>query len=381
MRILNFTNSYKPTIGGIEISIEMFRQGLIDAGHEVAIICPEHKNYVDEAPYVFRAPSIDVPEKIADVAIGFPLQSLLNITVQGLKPDLIHSQHPFLFGDVAASFAEELGVPLVHTFHTRYDTYFQKYVPILPELAGKLANEMVISYLKKCNYLIAPTPGIRDFIIDEYKVDIPITPIPTPIDLSAYENLDGGPVRARLGLEEAEVLLCITRLFPEKNMDFLLRAFAIVAANRPAARLLIVGDGPAMNALQQQTKKLKLENKIIFTGSVPHPHIPTYAAAADLFFFASQSETQGIVLVEALAAGKPVVALKASGVVDVLAEGGGIMTPPSEDALAEAAISLLTDDEQRQSLSQKAQQAAQRYSIAGATGRLIEAYEQALVRH
>ena len=137
MRVVFFTNAYKPTISGVVTSISLFRQGLLDAGHGVNIVAPQQGDYQDEEPYVFRLPAIDLPGEI-DLSLAMPLKALIETALRGLKPSLIHSQHPILMGDLAAAFARELEIPLVFTFHTRYDEYAQQYCRIQIEEMHRL---------------------------------------------------------------------------------------------------------------------------------------------------------------------------------------------------------------------------------------------------
>jgi 1,2-diacylglycerol 3-alpha-glucosyltransferase len=206
-------------------------------------------------------------------------------------------------------------------------------------------------------------------------VNVPVTVVPTPVDLSAYRDLDPERVRAALGLKDADLLLYVGRLSKEKSLDFLLRAFARIVLKRPQARLLLVGKGPHEHGLRHMVRELHLGERVIFTGSIPHSEVPHYVAAADLFVFSSVMETQGLVLIEAMAAGTPVVAVEAPASVDVLVEGGGMLVPPREDAFADGVLGLLADESRRRAMGEQAARAAQRYSIPAATECLFAVYE------
>ena len=163
MRILIFSNTYKPTVSGVVTSISLFRQGLVNAGHDVHIIAPEYEDYQDEEPYVFRFTALDLPERV-NLSVPIPFKTTMLPTVRGIKPALIHSQHPFSLGGLATDFARDLNLPLVFTLHSHYDVYARRYVPIVPKLAGIVTEEIVKRYLEKCAHIVAPTPSIRDFI-------------------------------------------------------------------------------------------------------------------------------------------------------------------------------------------------------------------------
>ncbi|HDQ72577.1 MAG TPA: glycosyltransferase family 4 protein [Chloroflexi bacterium] len=377
MRIVMFSNNYLPVISGVGTSITLLRRGLLEAGHEVHLVVPEYDDFVDEEPYIFRMPALDLGDQLR-VSLAIPLRAPIEVTMRGIKPHLIHCHHPIWLGEVAATFSRDLQVPLVFTFHTRYDEYAEQYVPLLPDLAHTVMREIVERYLERCTHVIAPTESIRDFIRQEYEVEAPITVLPTPVDLAAYQDLAPAPVRAKWGLEEAEVLLYVGRLAGEKNLDFLLRAFARIAEERPGARLLLVGDGPAKGKLRKLAQKLDIESDVTFTGAVPHEKVPDYAAAADLFVFASVTETQGLVLTEAMAAGTPVVAVEAPGSIDILTQGGGVLVEPQEQAFSEAVLGLLSDEERLKAKGEEAFQIAQRYSVSAIAERLLAVYEAAL---
>jgi len=377
MRIAIFSNAYKPTVSGVVTSMVRFRRGLLAAGHEVHVVAPAYDDYLDQEPYVFRLPAFEVPGDL-DVSLALPLKAPVAIAIRDIMPAVIHSQHPVLVGDLAADFAADLEVPLVFTFHTRYDEYAQEYVPVLPQLAGRLMEEVVQRYLDRCAHVVAPTPSIRAFIHRHYEVDVPVSVVPTPVDLSQYDSLDPHSIRQRLGLEDAEVLLYLGRLAGEKGLDFLLRAVSRVVSARPHVCLLVVGVGPEENHLRDFVRELGLQEHVIFVGVVPQAEVPHFAAAADLFVFSSVTETQGLVLIEVMAAGTPAVAVEAPGSVDVLSQGGGVLVPTQEEAFADAVLALLTDPARRQELGRQAARVTQQYGIAEATRSLLAAYEAAI---
>jgi 1,2-diacylglycerol 3-alpha-glucosyltransferase len=378
MRILVLSNAYKPTISGVVTSISLFRQGLIAANHDVHLFVPEYEDYRDEEPYVFRFPALDLSGQL-DLSLVLPFKAAMSPTARGIRPHLIHSQHPFWMGELAAALARDLDVPLVFTFHTRYDVYAEKYVPVVPKLAGKVTEEILKRYMGKCAHIVAPTPSIRDFIRREYEPDAPVSVVPTPVDMSGYHDLQPQRIRRDLGLADAELLLYVGRLADEKNLDFLLRSFAAVAAERPRARLILVGRGPHEQSLRRVVREQGLEECVVFCGPVAHDEVPHYAAAADLFVFTSLADTQGLVLIEAMAAGTPVVAVEAPGPVDVLAEGGGLLVSDQEDAFANAVLDLLDDEGRRQALSGQAVRAVERYTVPATTARMAAVYEEAVV--
>lgn len=376
MRVVFFTNSYKPTISGVVTSISHYRRGLVEAGHEVSLIAPRYDDYRDQEPYVFRFPAIDLNDA-ANISIAMPFKSLMGPTLWGIQPQLVHSQHPILMGDIGAAFAQELGIPLVFTFHTRYEQYIQQYIPIAPELSGKVVDTILRRYLEKCSHVVVPTPSIRR-LVEAYDLDLPVTVIPTPVDLRDYEALEPARVRQQWGLAGKEMLLFVGRLSAEKNLDFLIETFVAIRAERPRAHLVIVGDGPERKKLEKLAERLAVSSQIHFVGTVEHCEVPHYAAAADLFVFPSTTETQGLVLVESMAAGTPVVAISAPGPVDVLSVGGGLLVKGGARAFARGVIALLADPPRRQALGEEAQRVARRYTIPFAVEQLVRVYERVI---
>jgi 1,2-diacylglycerol 3-alpha-glucosyltransferase len=377
MRIAFFTNSYKPSISGVVTSINLFRKGLLENGHEVSVIAPEYADYEDEEPYVFRVPAIDFSQRV-DMTLALPWRGSLQRTISGIKPQIIHSQHPLVMGNLGAAFARQLKVPLVFTFHTLYEEYAQKYIKFMPELAGMVMDEVVERYLQHCTHIIAPAASIRNLIYRKYDIDVPVTVIPSPVDLAKFEQLEPDKIRAKLGLAGCEILLYVGRLSEEKNLTFLINTFALLAKKRSNSRLVLVGKGVDELDLRRTVEKLDLKQQVIFTGPVPYDEIPHYTAAADLFVFPSKTDTQGLVLVEAMAAGTPVVAVEADSSREVLSHGGGILVPGEVDSFASTIEQLLDNRERLHDLSREALQIAQRYDIQTAVDRLVNAYKAAL---
>jgi len=176
------------------------------------------------------------------------------------------------------------------------------------------------------------------------------------------------------------VLLFVGRLASEKGLDMLIQAFAIIHKSRPNVRLLLLGKGPHEDVLRANLRKSKLGKFVIFAGAVPHEQVPDYYAAADLFVFPSKTETQGLVIIEAMAAGLPVVAVRAPGAVDILADGGVVLVEDTPARFSRSVIELLEDPSKRASLREEAQRAVRRFQIPAATGDLITAYEETVER-
>jgi 1,2-diacylglycerol 3-alpha-glucosyltransferase len=380
MRIVLFTNAYKPTISGVVTSLSLFRKGLIEAGHDVFLIAPQYEEYVDEEPYIFRFPALDLTGQF-DMSLALPIKNLLEPTIHGLKPHIIHSHHPVLMGDLAIAFARDLEIPLVFTFHTQYDQYAQHYIPLAPTLAGRVMEEVVQRYLKHCDHLVVPSESIRNKVMEQYKLDRTITVVPTPVDLSIFKSGSKTESRESLGWSDAQILLYVGRIAREKNLDLLIDAFGLIAGRTPSVRLALLGRGPHRDHLVEKAHKLGISKQVEFVGAVEHEQVPRYMAAADVFVFTSTTDTQGLVLIEAMASGTPVAAVRAPGPIDVLQDGGGVLTEATAESFADAVSSLLEAPVRLEALSGQAYELAQRYSIRSATKRLLKVYNTALERH
>ncbi len=379
LRIAVLSNFYKPLISGVVTSIRLFRRGLLARGHDVHIFTTEVEDYEDDEPYIYRFPALIDLTKAYEISVALPLRWPMRQALKGIKPHLIHSQHPIWVGDLASKYAQEFKLPLVFTFHTRYDEYLSRNIPLLSDLAWQITHDLVQNYLEQCTHIIAPTDSIKQVLRHDYDVNAPITVLPTPIDLTLYEHLDPAPIRARYHLEGKTVLMYLGRISQEKNLELLLRAFARLAPKAPQSVLMIVGRGPHRDDLQDLARELGIEHRVIFTGATPYDQVPHYMAAADLFTFPSLLETQALVVIEALAAGTPVVAVHATGTDDVLAgERAGRLVQPDEASFANAILSLLEQPARLADMRRAAGDIAQQYSIATATGRLLDIYEQAI---
>ena len=298
LRIAMLSNFYKPMVSGVVTSISLFRKGLIARGHDVHVFTTEVSDYEDENPYIYRIPALIDLSASYEMALALPLTGLMRQTIKGIKPHLLHSHHPVWVGDLAIKYAKELKLPLVFTFHTRYDDYMSQNVPILSDLAWQVAHDVVQNYLEQCTHVIAPTESIKQALYSGYEVDAPVTVLPTPIDLEQYTHLDPASIRRKYALENRQVLLYLGRISNEKNLDLLLRTFVRLAAQNPQVVLMIVGRGPYSDVLKELAASLCVKDRVIFAGMVPHEWVPHYMAAADLFVFPSRSETQGLVIVE-----------------------------------------------------------------------------------
>ena len=365
MRVALFTNNYLPFRGGVTTAVETLRQGLHARGDQAWVFAPSPCAAFADPPGVYRYPSVAAPT-YPGFALPVPVSRALARTVKTLAPDVIHAQHPFLLGVTARRLARRLGVPLVFTYHTRYEKYAH-YVPLPERLVAALAVRLSCRFATSADLVVAPSASIAA-MLGARGVRTPVAVVPTGVDLERFRPGDRLAARRRLGLPDTDLLcLYVGRLDREKSVERVLDAFALVAEAIPGARLLLVGQGSHADALARTARANPAGDRIAFAGGLPQAELPPYYQAADLFLFASETETQGLVLAEAHACGLPAVAVRASGVEEVVEDGEtGVLTKSDARDLAEAAVGLLLDDERRRALGRQARAVAERSFAAAA---------------
>jgi 1,2-diacylglycerol 3-alpha-glucosyltransferase len=370
-----FSNTYLPTMSGIVRSISTFRQAFDDMGHNVFVFAQKAAKYHDDEPFIFRYPAVEVPWA-NDYAFPVPFSSSIDDMLPCLKLDVIHSHHPFLLGETAARKAESLGLPLVFTFHTRYDEYTH-YVPFSQGLTKQIADRWIGNYLEKCQHIITPSDSIKELLTDN-GVEGDITTIPTGIVLEPFRDAKGDTIREKRGWGDDIVLISVGRLAKEKSFDTLLEAAALVIRNHPEVRLAIIGGGLEERALKKLANEMDIANRVDFVGSVPYEEVPSYLKAADVFCFASTTETQGLVTMEAMAAGLPIVAVDATGTHDAVTDGKeGLLTENDSAALGQAINRIIENQELREQLVSAGATRLKWFDINHQAQRMLEVYDQA----
>lgn len=381
MRVAIFTDSYYPYVSGVVNSIASSVKELRALNHLVYIFAPRYSQSCEEEEGVFRFPSVRPPTH-PDYSIAMPFFWRLGRTLQDLKVDLIHVHSPFIMGRVGVTQARRLGVPVVFTYHTLYDQYVH-YVPVSPELARRLTISWTNHFCHLCDLVIVPTPRVKK-LLEERGIRAPIEVLPTGVDINRFGKGDGQKFRRQHNIPDAaRVLLFVGRLAKEKNVDFLLKAFACLlkemCQGEQEVFLVIVAKGPEEENLKQMASFLGIKEKVVFTGQLAGEDLVNSYHAADLFVFPSVTETQGLVVVEAMAAGLPVVALDAFGVGDLVSHGeNGWLSQPAPDAFAASVWQLLNAPEERRRMSQAARKKAELFSLPVLARRLEEIYMNVL---
>jgi len=281
-----------------------------------------------------------------------------------------------MVGRLGAGAARKLKLPLVFTYHTLYDQYAH-YFPLAPGLARKVVRWYAVNFCNRCNLVIAPTTEIASFL-RENGVKTRIEPLPTGIVVEEYQRADPGWLRRKIGLgEEKVVLLHVGRLGKEKNLDFLLRCFARLRQATPFAHLVLVGSGPLEGHLREEARRLGVLEAVHFLGAFPFEDMPRVYRGADLFVFASLTETQGLVIAEAKAAGLPVVAVAAYGVKEMVEHGAdGFLVPPEEEEFTAALKEIILDGNLRRRMGMRAAENARKLSSSAMARRLVDLYRE-----
>lgn len=359
MNIAIFTNNYLPNPYGVSGSIESFRKQFESRGHTVYIFAPNYKNYQDKNLNVFRYPAIDIRYKIK-FPIVIPYSLKINSIIKNLKIDIVHSQHPNLLGSVAKKWARKKNIPLVFTWHTLYNKYAH-FFPIIPKkLSGKIVINQAVRYANKSDFIITPTDSTQEIIKNWGVINENIASIPTGVEEEFYQNPDRNKVRSNFNIKENEILLLlVSRLTQEKNIDFLFSAAIKILKNDANAKFLIIGDGYLLPKLKKIVQEENLEKRINFEGIVEKKELKNYYAAGDIFIYSSKSETQGMIVSEAMYSGLPIVAVKAPGICNLVQNNvNGFLVPEIENQFIETVEKLIKDSRLRKKFSEESKKIA-----------------------
>ncbi len=379
MKIAIFSESYEPVVNGVTVSILMLTRELKKLGHEIFVFAPGIKGHVDEENTTFRFPSIRPPQA-KDYPLAVPYMPRLIRRLKRLDVDLIHTHTPFILGRLGLHASRRIGVPLVTTNHTQYIQYAH-YFPLAPRaVTRKVIKGYMRWYYNQAASVVVPSSPIEE-MLREYGVVTPIHVIPTGIALDVTEGRSARPsVRAKLGIpQDAFTLLYVGRLAREKNLEMLIRAFKRVAKKHKDARLMLVGEGPYESECREMVAKQGLGKQVVFVGPVLMTDVAKYYLAADLFVFASDSDTQGLVLWEALQAGLPCVAVRAGGAPEMLVDGeDSLLAANCPDDFAAKVDQLMCDPAMMSRCSENAVRNGARFHPREMASRMLEVYESVL---
>lgn len=380
MNIAIFTNNYIPNPYGVTGSIESFRKQFEKNGHTVYVFAPKYKNYQDENQNVFRYPAVAIGYKIR-FPLSIPHSKKISNIVENIDLDIIHSQHPNLLGVAALSLARKKNIPLVFTWHTMYDQYAH-YIPLVPKIiSANLAIKSAVKYANNVDQIIVPTRSVVK-IIEKWGVkNENISIVPTGINAQDFKGANGYKIRRRLGIDPNEkVIVSISRLATEKNVIFLLNSIIKILQKNSKVRFIFGGEGFLRGELEKIVEKKNLARRVIFPGLIKKNEIKDYLAMADIFVYASKSETQGMIISEAMFMALPIVAISAIGVKDLIRNRKtGLLVDNKGDEFFQAVMLLLKNKSLRDSLSFEAKKKAnEKYTDIVSAKKMLKIYKQLL---
>ncbi|ABO50325.1 1,2-diacylglycerol 3-glucosyltransferase [Desulforamulus reducens MI-1] len=378
MRIGIFTDSYKPYISGVVRSIELFTSEFEQMGHEVIIFSPNYPG-VEKEKNVYRFPS--VPSLAHDdFYLALPFSWGLKNFIKEKPLDIVHVHSPFILGRLGARLAKRMGIPLVFTYHTLYDQYTH-YVPLGKDFSKQITRKMCVNFCNRCHLVITPTEIISHHI-KNMGVTSPVNWLPTGIDLSEFSNSDRHWLKNTYKINPHDiVMLFVGRAGKEKNIPFIIKSFSLVHKQHPHTKLFLVGEGPELDNLKNLVKSLQLEDSVIWTGKLQREELIKAYCGADLFVFGSLTETQGLVIAEAKAAGLPVIAVDAFGVSNMVShEEDGFLVQPDIQMFYQKITQLINNPDLRRKMSTNALRNVQKISSHQCAKKLENYYNELKIK-
>ena len=376
LSIALFSDSALPILNGVSVSIDALVRELRSRGHSVHVFTTSYPKHKDDDPNTHRFLSIWTPwTKGYPLAVP-PFYPMLH-EFRKHRYDLIHTHTPFTVGFVGLRWAQSHEIPIVTTYHTNYDKYAY-YMPFTPKryLRYKIAKHLNW-YYNSVAQVITPSEASHKWLL-RHSVKTPITVIPTGVPLPRM--IDRSEARAELGIHlDSKIVLYAGRIAKEKNLGVLLQAMRSVFRHDADVRLLIVGDGPAREEYSLMARQLDIGDRVKFVGFVPRAEVDRYYAAADLFAFSSMTETQGLVIVEAMTYGLPALVVQGGGAGEAVVDGeNGFLVRNNPDEFAERVLNVLSDEVLYTKLSDGARTTAREYSVPNMADRVLAVYGSAL---
>jgi glycosyltransferase involved in cell wall biosynthesis len=382
MNILMISNTYTPIVGGLETSIENFTAEYRKMGHNVLIVAPEFKDMPDyEEEGVLRVPALQHFNG-TDFSVQLPVPGILSGELKKFNPDIVHSHHPFLMGDTALRISASREIPIVFTFHTLYERYTH-YVPGDSPAMKKFVIELSSGYANLCDRVFAPSAALGK-LLSERNVKTPVEVIPTGIYPDRYTEGDGEGFRRKHNIKKDSLAVgFVSRIAKEKNIVFLARAVIDFLKKNKKAVFLTAGDGPLREDIMRMFEKSGLKDRFIYAGTLKGRALIDAYCAMDVFVFASCTETQGLVLTEAMVVGVLFMALKAFAVTEIVKDGknGRLIETESADRFSAALEEFsLMNGKERNVLRAGARETAKKYSMEILSKKALSVYYEAIER-
>jgi 1,2-diacylglycerol 3-alpha-glucosyltransferase len=379
LRVAIFSDSVLPILNGVSISVDALVGELRNRGHSVHLFAPQYFRHRDADPNIYRFRAIETPWA-KNYPIAFPPFYRMLLKFRQHTFDIVHTHTPFAMGMVGLRWSESHELPIVSTYHTLYDryTHYMKWFP-RRYIRFRMAKHTNF-YYNNVQHVITPSEASLKWL-RRHAVNTPVSIIPTGSPRGPV--LDRAETRRALGISpDSRVLLYVGRLAPEKNLSVLIEMAALAMHADPSVRLILVGDGPYRSECRRLVRQAGIGDRVRFEGFIARQDVDKYYAAADLFVFPSISETQGLVIQEAMMYGLPAVAVVGGGASDGISEGAnGLIVRNDPVAFSEAVLSVLRNESLAARLSDGAAKASRDRSVGAMTDRVLEVYEEAIGRH
>ncbi len=377
MNILMMTNTFTPHVGGVARSVSTFSDELRAMGHKVLVVAPEYEEMPEKEENVIRLPALQNFNG-SDFSVSIPIPGHLANYLDKFQPQIVHSHHPFLIGSAAVRISMKYRIPLVFTYHTMYERYTH-YVPVDFKALKDFVIKLSVGYANMCELVISPTESISQ-ILRKRNISSPIEIIPTGIRTDDFKTGDPQNFRNKCKIpEDSFVIGCVSRLAPEKNFSFLSECALEFVKNTENSYFLVVGDGPAKKDIENLFLKNSLQSRLLLPGKIQKESIVNAYKAMDLFVFASKTETQGIVLQEAMASSVPVIGLDATGTRDTIEDGANGFLVSSEN-IADFSKKILDyyklPAETKNKMQKSALKTAEKYSTRSCAEKLVDNYRK-----
>jgi 1,2-diacylglycerol 3-alpha-glucosyltransferase len=382
MNILFISDVFFPRVNGVSTSINTFATELRALGHQVTLIAPSYTDEDKQEEWIVRVPSHKIYFDPEDRLMNFGKLKALLPWIRDKHFDLIHIHTPFTAHYVGIHFGKKLDIPVVETYHTFFEDYLHHYLPFIPQfISRKLARTISRRQCNAVDGIVSPSKPMLD-VLKQYGIKTPAEVVATGLDDSSFANVDGEHFRMSHDIPLTQpMLLFVGRVAHEKNIGFLLEMHVELIKNHPDALLVITGEGPAEESIKHTIEKLGISNQVRMIGYLDRSHelIACYKAA-DIFVFASKSETQGLVLLEAMAQGTAVVAIAELGTKSILIEGEGVLIAKDDiNDFADKVSILLSDAPKRQMIGEKGRQYAQEKWTAGILAKKVAKFYKSAI--
>lgn len=390
MNIAFFTDTYHPYVSGVANSIDLFKNELEKQGHQVFIFAPllkdEHGNIPVDGPRIYRVESLK-QDVFSEFTLTLPNLPPIFHDFYKFKIDVVHSHTPFYMGMYASIVALFYNIPVVHTYHTLYEKYtghslFKKWYKVDKAMMS-LAKDVSVFYSQRCDALIAPSEKVKKMLQD-YGIKNDIFVIQTGIELAKFEDVEKNYLRKKFNIpKNKKVVMYLGRIAPPKNPLFFVEMFEKMVKQNDDCILTIVGSGPSLDELKKSFEKKNLQDRVIFGGFANRAEVPKCFADAQVFVFASKTDTQSLVLLEAAASGLPIVMLKDEGLTSVVKdlENGFEIPGDNADLYSEKVLELLQNNDLRAKMSARSHDLAQQFSIQNQTEKLLNLYLETIATH